>query len=240
MGRYSVALAPLFADFAGVAAGQHVLDVGCGPGALTAELVRRVGASAVTAVDPTESFVAAVEERNPGIEARQAAAEQLPFAAGEFDGTLAQLVVHFMTDAVAGLAEMRRVTQPGGVVSACVWDHATGGCGRLSLFWEAARALDPHGRDESTLVGTAEGDLARLLDSAGTTEIEDGELAIDVEHDTFEDWWEPYTLGVGPVGVYVAGLDEGRREQLRERCRTLLPAAPLTRSLRAWAAKGRA
>jgi SAM-dependent methyltransferase len=239
MGRYSVALAPLFADFAGVTPGQCVLDVGCGPGALTTELVRRVGPSAVTAVDPTESFVAAVEERNPGIEARRAAAERLPFAAGEFDGTLAQLVVHFMTDPVAGLAEMRRVTNRDGVVAACVWDHATGGRGPLSLFWEAASALDPESRGESTLAGTAEGDLARLFDSAGVTEVEEGELAFDVEHDTFEDWWEPYTLGVGPVGVYVTGLDDGRREELRERCRALLPPAPFKLSIRAWAAKGR-
>src|SRR5579864_3110464 len=85
MGRYSVPLAPVFADFAGVAAGERVLDVGCGPGALTAELVARVGAKAVTAVDPADQFVEATRERNPGVDVRRAAAEQLPFADGEFD-----------------------------------------------------------------------------------------------------------------------------------------------------------
>ena len=239
MGRYSVELAPLFADFAGVEALERVLDVGCGPGALTAELTKRLGPSAVAAIDPTEAFVAAVRERNPGVDVRQGSAEDLPFPAGEFDTALAQLVVHFMADPVAGLAEMGRVTREDGVVAACVWDHAAGGRGPLSPFWEAARELDPGSRDESSLPGTGEGDLARLFASAGLHGIEDGELTLDVEHETFEDWWEPYTLGVGPVGVYFAGLDDERRDELREGCRALLPTAPFTLSIRAWTAKAR-
>jgi SAM-dependent methyltransferase len=239
MGRYSVELAPLFADFAGVEGVERILDVGCGPGALTAELTKRLGASAVTAIDPTEAFVAAVRERSPGVDVRHASAEELPFPAGEFDAALAQLVVHFMNDPVAGLAEMGRVTSEDGVVAACVWDHAARGRGPLSLFWEAARELDPVSRSESGLAGTGEGDLAKLFASAGLRGIEDGELTFDVEHETFEDWWEPYTLGVGPVGVYVAGLDEERRHELRERCCTLLPPAPFTLSIRAWTAKAR-
>ena len=126
MGRYSTPLAPQFADLAGVAAGQRVLDVGCGPGALTTELVRRLGGDAVSAVDPSEPFVAAIQQRQPGVTVRQAAAEQLPFPDRTFDAALAQLVVHFMTDPVAGLREMARVTRPGGVVAVCVWDNAGG------------------------------------------------------------------------------------------------------------------
>src|SRR5215210_8701179 len=103
MGRYSVLLAPQFADFAGVTSGQRVLDVGCGPGALTTELVARVGASAVSAIDPSEQFVAAARERHPGVDVQRAAAEELPFADEEFDAALAQLVVHFMADPVRGL-----------------------------------------------------------------------------------------------------------------------------------------
>src|SRR5580765_2048472 len=115
MGRYSTLLAPQFADFAGVGSGQRVLDVGCGPGALTTELVVRVGASAVAAVDPSASFVAAARERHPGVEVVQASAEQLPFPDGAFDASLAQLVVHFMPDPIRGLSEMARVTRPDGV-----------------------------------------------------------------------------------------------------------------------------
>jgi SAM-dependent methyltransferase len=236
MGRYSVPLAPRFADFARLASGQHVLDVGCGPGALTAELVRRLGSTAVTAVDPSEPFVAAVRERHPGVVVQRSAAEELPFPDHAFDAALAQLVVHFMTDPVAGLREMGRVTRPGGVVAACVWDHA-GGLGPLSPFWEAAHRLDPHVEDESQLAGAREGHLAELLEAAGLHEIEEGAVSVEVEHPTLEDWWEPFTLGVGPAGAYVTGLDAARRDRLRDLCHELLPSAPFVLTARAWAAR---
>jgi ubiquinone/menaquinone biosynthesis C-methylase UbiE len=237
MGRYSAPLAPLFADFAGVAAGQRVVDVGCGPGALTAELVRRLGPAAVSAVDPSEPFVAATRERHPAVAVRRAAAEQLPFADQEFDVALAQLVVHFMADPVAGLREMGRVTRSQGVVAACVWDHE-GGKGPLAVFWEAARQLDPNATTESGLAGAREGHLAQLFHDAGFREIEEGTLSVSVQHETFEEWWEPYTLGVGPAGAFAASLDAARREDLRERCRTLLPAAPFVLSPMVWAVRG--
>jgi SAM-dependent methyltransferase len=237
MGRYSVPLAPRFADFAGVDSGQRVLDVGCGPGALTAELVSRLRADAVAAVDPSEPFVAAARERHPGVRVERAAAEKLPFREREFDAALAQLVVHFMTDPVAGLREMARVTHEDGVVAACVWDHA-GGRAPLSAFWEAAHELDPDVLDESQLAGAREGHLTELFEAAGLREIEDGALSVDVEHPSFEDWWEPFTLGVGPAGAYAAGLDPEPQTRLRERCRELLPTAPFVLSARAWVARG--
>jgi hypothetical protein len=144
-----------------------------------------------------------------------------------------------MADPVAGLAEAARVTRAQGVVAACVWDHAGGG-GPLSSFWEAAHELDPGVGDESQLPGAREGHLGELFAAAGLGEIEEGVLSIELEHPSFEDWWEPYTLGVGPAGGYVAGLDAERQAELRERCRELLPAAPFTLPARAWAARGRA
>jgi SAM-dependent methyltransferase len=237
MGRYSVPLAPELADFAGVTAGQRVLDVGCGPGALTAELVRRLGPDAVAAVDPSEPFVAAARERHPGVSVQRAAAEELPFGDQVFDAALAQLVVHFMTQPVEGLREMARVTRKGGVVAACVWDLAGGG-GPLSVFWEAARELDPGVEDESRRAGGREGDLAGIFPVAGLHEVEEGVLSVDVEHPSFEDWWEPFTLGVGPTGSYAAGLDPERQAELRELCREMLPGAPFVVSARAWAARG--
>jgi SAM-dependent methyltransferase len=237
MGRYSVPLAPQLADFAAVAVGQRVLDVGCGPGALTAELVRRLGPAAVSAVDPSEPFVAAARERYPGVSVQRAAAERLPFADQAFDAALAQLVVHFMSDPVAGLREMARVTRSHGVVAACVWDHA-GGRGPLSLFWEAARELDPDVEDESQLAGAREGHLAQLFQAAGLNEVDESVPSVDVEHSSFEEWWEPFTLGVGPAGGYTAGLDAKRQGRLRELCRELLPAAPFVLTARAWAARG--
>lgn len=238
MGRYSVPLASGFADFAAVAPGQRVLDVGCGPGALTAELVARLGASAVSAVDPSEPFVAAARERHPDVDVRRAAAEELPFEDGSFDAALAQLVVHFMADPVGGLREMARVTCEDGVVAACVWDHA-GGQGPLCAFWEAARELDPGVHDESQLPGSREGHLTELFEAAGLRDVEETLLSVEVEHPTFDDWWEPFTFGVGPAGAFVAGLDVERRAALRERLREKLPAAPFVPPAGAWAARGR-
>jgi SAM-dependent methyltransferase len=239
MGRYSGPLAPVFADFAGVVAGERVVDVGCGPGALTVELVGRLGADAVSAVDPSESFVAAARARHPGVDVQQAAAEELPFADDAFGSALAQLVVHFMADPVAGLSEMARVTSAGGVVAACVWDHA-GGRGPLSVFWDAARELDPDVHDESRLPGARQGHLVELFEAAGLRDVEEGDLSVDVEHPSFEEWWEPFTFGVGPAGSLVARLDPDRRAQLRERCRERLFSAPFDVSAHAWAARGRA
>jgi SAM-dependent methyltransferase len=234
MGRYSEPLAAQFADLAGVRAGQRALDVGCGPGALAAELVSRLGASAVCAVEPSASFAAAAAQRLPGVDVRRSAAEQLPFGEGAFDVTLAQLVVHFMTDPVAGLREMGRVTRPGGVVAACVWDHA-GGRGPVAPFWRAARELDPDADDESDLAGAREGDLARLCEQAGLGPARAGTLTVRVRHATFDEYWEPFTLGVGPAGAYAASLDPDRRAVLRERCRRLLPAEPIEITATVWA-----
>ncbi len=239
MGRYSVQLGPQLADLAGVQAGQRVLDVGCGPGALTGELVRRVGADAVSAVDPSGPFVAAAKARHPAVDVQLATAERLPFEDGVFDAALAQLVVHFMADPVAGLREMARVTRPGGVVAACVWDHA-GDRTPLAAFWEAARKLDPGVHDESGLAGAREGHLGELFEAAGLEEVEETTVEAAVEFSSFDDWWEPFTLGVGPAGAYAKTLDDSGRTRLRDRCRELLASPPFTVSAFAWTARGSA
>jgi len=238
MGRYSRPLAPLLASFAGVEAGDRALDVGAGTGALTAELVARLGATAVAAVEPSAPFVAALEDRFPGVEVRNASAESLPFADASFDVAIAQLVVHFMSDPHAGLREMTRVTRPDGVVAACVWDHA-GGKGPLGAFWTAARELDPTTHDESDLPGAREGHLATLFAEAGLRDIESTTLSVSVEHPTFEEWWTPFTLSVGPAGRHVSGLDADGQARLRERCRELLGPGPFAITAMCWAAKGR-
>jgi SAM-dependent methyltransferase len=191
----------------------------------------------VTGVDPLEAFVEAAQERHPTIEVRQAAAERLPFEDSAFDVTLAQLVVHFMKDPIVGLREMARVTSPGGIVAACVWDHDGGG-GPLSLFWDAVRELDPHVEGEARLAGAREGHLAELFREAGLASIAETSLSITVTHPSFEDWWEPFTFGVGPAGRYVATLDPTSQIRLRDRCRDRLPSAPFTLKPRAWAARG--
>ena len=237
MGRYSVPLASHFADFARIADQRRVLDVGSGPGALIAELAKRLGTAAVSAVDPSESFVVAAQKRFPEVEVGRANAEDLPFDDRTFDASLAQLVVHFMTDPVAGLGEMSRVTRPGGTVAACVWDHA-GERGPLHVFWRAARELDSDVADESQLAGAREGHLGELFREAGLQAVEEDALKVTVEHPTFDDWWAPFTLGVGPAGAYVSSLESGRMAELRDLCRQTVGPAPFTISAIAWAARG--
>ncbi len=238
MGRWSQPLAVGFADLAGVHGGQRALDVGCGPGMLTEELVARLGEAAVTAIDPSPPFVAATRERFPEADVRSGAAEQLPFADDAFDAALAQLVVHFMADPVRGLAEMARVTRPGGLVATCVWDHAGDG-GPLSLFWRAVQDIDPGAGDESGLAGSREGHLAELCAAAGLPEVESSSLTVRVGFATFADWWQPFTLGVGPAGSYVAGLAPEARSSLAGRCEQLLPDPPFEVAASAWAVRAR-
>jgi SAM-dependent methyltransferase len=237
MGRYSSQLSAQLADLAGIEAGQRVIDVGCGPGALIVELVRRLGTNAVAAVDPSEQFVEAARTRHPGVGVQLASAEDLPFGDDEFDAALAQLVVHFMADPVAGLAEMRRVTRPGSVVSASVWDVG-GGRAPISPYWKAARELDPNLTGESDRAGAREGHLAELFEAAGISEVEQAELSATTEYETFDEWWYPYTLGVGPAGAHAQSLGPDELAEVRERCRRLLPEPPFAFTAYAWAVRG--
>ena len=239
MGRWSEPLAERFAGLLAPEPGQRALDVGCGPGALTAVLAATLGAAAVTAVDPSPPFVSALRGRLPGVRVEQARAEALPFPDAAFDLTAAQLVVPFLDDPVRGLAEMRRVTRSGGRTGACVWDHA-GGSGPLALFWRAVADLDPRSRGEAAMPGTAQGQLVELAGAAGLREVDPAALTVQVTFADADDWWEPFTLGVGPAGDHVAGLDDAGRRALRARCRELLPPAPFTLTATAWAVVGRA
>jgi len=237
MGGWSRLLSAQFAHLAGVEPGTRVLDVGCGPGALTAELVRRLGPEDVAAVDPSQQFVEAARARHPGVAVRQASAEALPYPDDAFDAALAQLVVHFMSDPVGGLGEMARVTRPRGTVAACVWDYG-GGRHPLWPFWEAVRALDPGAVDESRLAGARQGHLVELFEAAGLRELQEAELTATRHFASIDDWWQPFLSGVGPAGKYVASLSPERRAELRVRCRSMLPADSFEIVAVAWAARG--
>ncbi|NUR07177.1 MAG: class I SAM-dependent methyltransferase [Nocardioidaceae bacterium] len=238
MGQWSEPLADHLVSLVAPEPGQRVLDVGCGPGALTGRLVERLGPEAVAAVDPSAPFVAATRARFPGADVREAAAESLPYDDDTFDLCLAQLVVHFMADPVAGLREMARVTRPGGLVAASVWDHG-GGRGPLSPFWSAVRSLRPGESGESSLPGSREHDLTRLFAEAGLTGVTETEQGVTLGFPSFEAWWEPYTLGVGPAGAYVGRMAPKDRDVVRERCRERLPAPPFELSSWAWTATAR-
>jgi SAM-dependent methyltransferase len=233
MGRYAEPLAVVFAAFAGVDEADKVLDVGCGPGALAAHL--RSLEAEVAAIDPSPPFIDAIRVRFPDVDVRRGTAEKLPYDDAAFDVALAQLVVHFMTDPVIGLRQMRRVTRRGGVVAACVWDGPTGA---LAPFWEAVHMIDPDVEDEALLSGAHMGHLTELFEAAGLRDVEEDSIAVDVVHPTFEEWWEPYTYGVGPSGDYVQRLDAEARARLESVARERMGKGPFTVTATAWAARG--
>jgi SAM-dependent methyltransferase len=238
MGRFSGPLAYAFVEAVGIRAGQRTLDVGCGTGELTRVLVDLVGANDVAGVDPSAPFIESVRGRFPGVRVELAGAEDLPFADNEFDAALAQLVILFMTDPQRGLAEMIRVVKPGGIVAANVWDHG-GGKGPLSPFWQAARLVDPKAPDETHLAGVHEGQLATMLHDAGLIDVTATVLTVSLHCERFEDWWDPFLLGVGPAGAYVAGTDDAGRERLRATCLEIMGPGPFDASASAWTAWGR-
>ena len=244
IGRYGPALAEELIRAAGVHAGDHVLDVGCGPGALTGRLVSTTGTpELVAAIDPSATFAAACAERLPGTDVRTGTAEHLPFPDASFDAALAQLVVNFMDDPVAGVREMARVVKPGGVVGAAVWDYA-GGMTLLRRFWEAAAALDPAAAafDEgSTMRYCTTGSLAQLLATAQLRDVAVNAVVVTAWYDGYDDLWALLEQGVGPSGAYVAALDPGQRAALRaELLRRLeLVDAPFMLDARAFLATGR-
>jgi ubiquinone/menaquinone biosynthesis C-methylase UbiE len=240
MGRYVPTLAVALADAAGVSSGMRVLDVGAGPGGLTHELVTRLGADHVAAIDPSPQFAAANRERHPGADVREAAAEELPFADDTFDVALSSLVIAFMRDADAGAREMARVTKPGGVVAECMWDLPGGGMRMLSTFWRAARTVDPATEGEQTRVGVREGEIAEVLARAGLEDVQTGTLATSAHYESFEDFWTPFTFGVGPAGAHLVTLADEQQEAIRVECRRLLgePDGPFDLDAHAWYARG--
>ncbi len=238
MGRYLPSLAPAFADAAGVTRGQRVLDVGCGPGGLTGELVGRVGATAVAAIDPSPPFVEACRTRQPGVDVRIGVAEDLPFGDAEFDATLACLVVGFMSDAHAGVLEMTRVTRPGGTVAACFWDAAR--MPAIQLFWRAAAQVDPSRSGEVARLGSREGDLAALLTHAGLRDVHEVSLSARAQYQDFADWWSPIEQGIGPAGAYYLSLGDAHRDAVREAAGRQLGEhpGPFLLHATAWCARG--
>ena len=244
VGRYTDELATGLIRVAQVAPGQRALDIGCGPGAVTRALAAALGAENVTAIDPSEPFAAACRDRVPGADVRVGAAEQLPFEDAAFDVVLSQLVVNFMDDAPQALSEMSRVTKPGGVVAAAVWDYAEG-MTFLRHFWDAARAVDPDAaaRDEGMVMRyCSPPELEALWSGAGLHDVSTGELHASASYDSFEEMWQPLETGLGPSGAYAKALDPDRRAALKRTFHELLgsPAGGFTLDARAWYVTGRA
>ncbi len=243
VGRYGRELARALIAAAGVRPGERALDVGCGPGALTTELVAQLGEAQVTAIDPSPPFVEACRARLPGVRVELGPAESLPFEDDAFDHALAQLVVNFMTDPPAGVREMARVTRPGGMVAAAVWDYADE-MTFLRRFWDAAVAVDPSAadRDEGRCMPYCTPDeLGELWSTAGLLDVEVSPAVVTAAYQGFEDLWEPLERGVGPSGAYVTSLPTEQRATVEDELRRLLGVAegPFELTARAWIATGR-
>ena len=244
MGRWSRLLATELIAFAGVKDGERVLDVGTGTGALAAALVKSAPGAQVVGIDPSAGFIAyAQKDVGPRARFEVGDAQALKFTDASFDAAMALLVMNFVPDHAKAALEMRRVTRPGGTVSACVWDYDAG-MQMLRYFWDEVVALDPAmaAKDERNMKLSRQGQLGDLWKKAGLVNVEEKALTIDQRYSSFHDYWEPFLKGAGPGGAYVVSLPEPKRQQLEDRMRARLlkngQDAPFTLKARAWCVKG--
>ena len=245
MGRWSGRLAPLMVQFAGIRDGDSILDVGSGTGALAFAVAEAMPSAQVTGVDPAAAYVAYARTRAPNDRLRFVVgdAQQLQFADRAFDGVLSLLVMNFIPDPAKALREMTRVTRPGGVVAAAVWDYGDG-MQMLRVFWDEATARDPAAaaRDERHMPLCRRGELLALWRAGGLEHVEEQPLTIQLSFASFEDYWSPFLGGQGPAGAYVARLTATERAALRLRLRQRLLGdnhdRAITLQARAWAVKG--
>lgn len=244
VGRYGGALGSSLVERVGVRSEWRVLDVGCGPGPLTAVLAAIVGPRKVAAVDPSETFARACSDRVRGADVRVASAEELPFPDDSFDATLSQLVINFLADAAAGVREMHRVTRAGGTVAASVWDYA-GEMTMLRAFWDAAIEVDPDRArtlDEGARMPYSDPEeLAELWTTAQLAEVATDAIVASAAYEDFDDLWAPFESGVGPAGAYCASLSETKRRALRAALERRLgsPRGAFELAARAWLVRGR-
>jgi ubiquinone/menaquinone biosynthesis C-methylase UbiE len=247
MGRWSQRLAPLFIDFAGLADGEKVLEVGCGTGSLTFALARNAALRKIVAIDYSPVFVEETARRNtdPRIEVQQADACALPFQSGSFDRALALLVLHFVPEAEKAIAEMRRVVRPGGVVAAAVWDHI-GGMPGMRMMVDTVAALSESGRQLRALYCfkpmMQPGEMERAFVAQGLADVTQTELMIRMDYRNFDDYWAPIAAGEGPLGQYMAALDPVERERteaaVRDAYEAGRPDGPRSFANVAWACRG--
>ena len=245
MGRWSRQLAPQYLSFAGVKDGDKVLDIGTGTGSVASTIAASFRSSQVTGIDPSAAFIAAA--RNSAKSDRErfevGDAQALALADGSFDQVMSLLVLNFIPDPQKAVAEMRRVTRPGGVVSACVWDY-NAGMQMLRFFWDEVVALDPamEPKDERHMKLSREGQLGQLWRQAELGEVREQALTIEQRFTSFDDYWEPFLKGAGPGGAYVVSLGNEPRGRLEARMRKRLLGdrtdGPFTLKAKVWCVRG--
>ena len=244
IGRWSRRVAPQFLSWLGIPAGRKWLDVGCGTGALCAAVLDSCAPSTVVGVEPSEGFLKTAMENLAGRATfHQGSATAIPLKDGSVDVVVSALVLNFVPDQPAALAEMARVTGKGGTIAGYVWDYA----GKMELircFWDAAVELDPNAAklDEGARFTLCRPDaLEKLFTGAGLRGVEIKPLDISTRFKNFDDYWQPFLGGQGPAPAYAMSLDESSRARLRDRLQERLPAAAdglISMIARVWAARG--
>ncbi|MEP7282852.1 MAG: methyltransferase domain-containing protein [Rubrivivax sp.] len=245
IGRWSRLIAPRFIDWLGVPPGRRWVDVGCGTGALSAAIVERAAPASLTGVDPSDGFLATARAHvDPPAQFVSGSATALPLPDRSADAVVSGLVLNFVPDTAAALAEMQRVAGAGATIAAYVWDYG----GRMQLirhFWVEALALDPAAAalDEATRFPLCRADALRLaFEASGLQAVEVEAIEVDTPFADFDDFWSPFLGGQGPAPAYVAALDPARRTRLREALRARLPVAAdgsIRLVARAWAVRAR-
>jgi len=247
MGRWSRRLAVPFVEFAGHGDGERILDMGCGTGSLTDELTQRDASTQVIGLDYSEAYASyAAQQCGDGAQFLVADGAVLPFADDTFDRCLSLLVLHFVPDPILAISELRRVTKPGGVVAAAVWD-AGGGVLVNRMFCDTAAAIDAAGEAFRRVTFgrpmTHPGELTRAWHQAQLLDVEQATLTIRMEFEDFADYWAPYIGGDGPYAAYVSTLDTRARAALAEAVRNAFLGGgsdgPRSFTASAWAVSGR-
>jgi ubiquinone/menaquinone biosynthesis C-methylase UbiE len=246
MGRWSRKLAPLFLDWIGAAPNLDWLEVGCGTGALSTAIVERCDPASLIAIDASPGFVATARAGVPDPRAvfQTGDAQSIALASASRDLAVSALVLNFVPDRRKALAEMRRVTRPGGTVAFYVWDYPGGGVEFMHAFWAAAAALDPAARDltedKRFPFCTREG-LTDMARSAGLADVDCVPISVPTLFRDFDDYWRPFTLGAGPAPGYCASLEPTARQRLEQKLRHDLPRredGAIALEARAWALEG--
>lgn len=246
MGRWSRQAAREFLQWLTAPPGSDWLDVGCGTGALTQSILDQTRPASVRSIDPSPGFIAHARSHVSGDRAHFAVADAraLPFAAAGVAAAVAGLVLNFVPRPAHAVAEMARVTRPGGHVAAYVWDYG-GRMEFLQIFWASATELDPAAGalDEGPRFPICRPEpLARLFRDAGLRDVAVRPIDVPTDFRDFDDYWSPFLGGQGVAPAYVMSLDVARREALRDLLRARLHIAvdgAIRLVARAWAVRGR-
>jgi SAM-dependent methyltransferase len=243
VGRWSRRVAPRFLSWLAVPAEQRWLDVGCGTGALCAAIVDHCSPSSVVGVEPSDAFLNTAKEQLAGRAVlHRGSATEIPLDDASIDVTVSGLVLNFVPDGRAALAEMARVTGSGGTIAGYVWDYA-GKMELMRLFWDAAVELNPDAArmDEGARFPLCRPEgLTELFEGAGLRGVEVTAIDIPTPFASFEEYWRPFLGGQGPAPAYAMSLDETARARLRDRIRERIPVqadGSVSLIARAWAVR---